>query len=150
MYQGTIGELMAQYGYDPDTNTITDLSDTTSLNTPPKSLVIIGPAGCGKTTWAIINMPKPTLFVTHADDLRQFHSGTHRSIIFDDMDFTHYPTTSQIHLVDREQPRSIHIRYSTVALPAGVVKCFIANKFMFNQHSAIERRIEVVNLFEQQ
>lgn len=40
-----------------------------------QSLVLRGPSGCGKTTWAKRNAPKPALFVSHADQLKQFREG---------------------------------------------------------------------------
>lgn len=36
------------------------------------TLLIVGEAGIGKTTWAKRHVPKPCLFVTHLDDLRKF------------------------------------------------------------------------------
>lgn len=110
------------------------------------SLVLIGPAGCGKTTWAKRFLPKPILFVTHIDRLKDYDSAYHKSIIFDDMDFTHIPRTAQIELVDRENPRDIHRRYGITNIPAGVPKCFTGNSRMFIDDEAINRRIKVVNL----
>lgn len=88
-----------------------DLRERYPTNT--QSTVVIGPAGCGKTTWAKIVAPKPCLFCTHADGLKRLKP-THRSIIFDDMDFAHWPIQGQKFIVDVEQPREIHIRYKTV------------------------------------
>jgi len=39
------------------------------------TLLIVGEAGIGKTTWAKKTLPKPCLFVTHIDDLRKFKVG---------------------------------------------------------------------------
>ena len=77
---------------------------------PNKSLVVIGPPGCGKTTWAKVVAEKPALFVSHLDTLRELKPA-HRSIIFDDMDFKHMPVQAQKFIVDRENPREIHCRY---------------------------------------
>lgn len=112
----------------------------------PLSLVLIGPAGCGKTTWAKTYLPKPILFVTHIDRLKDYEPTYHRSILFDDMDFSHIPRTAQIELVDRENPRDIHRRYGITNIPAGVPKCFTGNTRMFLDDEAINRRIRVVNL----
>lgn len=107
-----------------------------------KSLIIQGPPGCGKTNWAKIHALKPALFVSHLDRLKDFKVGVHRSIIFDDLDFHHLPRTSQIHLVDRENPRDIHIRYCVAHIPAGVQKIFTCNHEPFTRDDAIRRRVD--------
>lgn len=112
--------------------------ETLSLHTS-KSIVLVGSPGCGKTTWAKINAPKPALFVTHFDVLREFKD--HKCIIFDDMDFKHLPRTSQIHLVDMENTRAVHRRYGITIVPAGTLKIFTANEFPFIEDPAIQRRI---------
>lgn len=104
------------------------------------SLVLQGPPGCGKTNWAKKNVKLPSLFVTHLDRLRDFRVGFHQSIIFDDLDFKHLPRTSQIHLVDRENPRDIHVRYRVAHIPAGVQKVFTCNDEPFIRDDAIRRR----------
>lgn len=114
-----------------------------------KSLVIVGPPGCGKTNWAKIRAKKPALFVTHLDRLKELDVAFHKSIIFDDMEFTHMPRTSQIHLVDRENPRDIHVRYSVAFIPAGIQKIFTANQYPFSEDPAIQRRIRLFNVINQ-
>jgi len=104
------------------------------------SLVLQGPPGCGKTNWAKIHAKKPSLFISHLDRLRDFKIGYHQSIIFDDLDFKHLPRTSQIHLVDRENPRDIHVRYRVAHIPAGVQKIFTCNEEPFVRDDAIKRR----------
>jgi len=112
----------------------------------PLSLVLVGSAGCGKTTWAKRFLPKPILFVTHIDRLKDYDPTYHRSIIFDDMDFNHFPRTAQIELVDRENPRDIHRRYGITNIPAGVPKCFTGNFRPFMEDEAINRRIRLINI----
>lgn len=114
-----------------------------------KSLVFVGPAGCGKTTAAKLYAPKPALFVTHLDILKQFRPEYHKSIIFDDISFAHLPRETNIFLADRQDARAIHIRYGVATIPAGIFKWFTGNRFPFQTNdSAIERRIEVFNLNE--
>lgn len=110
-----------------------------------KTVVLVGPSGTGKTTWAKKHAPKPALFVTHMDTLKSFNMEVHKSLIFDDMDFKHLPTQAQIHLVDRDDPRAIHTRYTKVDLPANLVKIFTCNERPFIEHEAIERRIKFIN-----
>lgn len=105
-----------------------------------KSLVLLGPPGCGKTNWAKKNAIKPALFVTHLDRLKDFKVGIHKSIIFDDCDFKYLPRTAQIHLVDRENPRDIHIRYRVAHIPQGIQKIFTCNEEPFIRDDAIKRR----------
>jgi len=114
-----------------------------------KTLVIVGEAGIGKTTWAKKTLTKPLLFVSHLEDLRKFKPGFHQSILFDDVSITHLPITSQIHLVDTENPRSIHVRYGTIRMPAGVTKCFTCNSFpVCLEHPAIKRRTQLLLCFK--
>lgn len=114
----------------------------------PLSLVLVGPSGCGKTTWAKRFLPKPLLFVTHIDRLKSFDPQYHKSILFDDMDFQHWPRTAQIALVDRQNPCDINRRYGTSLIPPGIFKCFTGNTYMFMEdpHKAIERRIRRINI----
>lgn len=119
---------------------------------PRKSLVILGPAGCGKTTWAKTFAKKPVLFISHMDGLRKLNA-THKSIIFDDMDFKHTPLQAQKHLLDVDNPREIHIRYRTAVIPAGMQKIFTANEFPFYEeredehYKAILRRMQKVVIY---
>jgi hypothetical protein len=108
-------------------------------------MVCLGSSGIGKTTWAKSYAKKPSLFVTHIDDLKKFRADEHKSLIFDDVSFYHYPIQSQIHLCDVENPRSIHVRYGTVSLPKGVQKIFTCNEEPLNvTHEAVARRIKLV------
>lgn len=113
----------------------------------PKALILVGDSGCGKTTWSKLNAPKPCLFVTHIDDLKLFKATTHKSILFDDVSFKHYPIQSQIHLVDFFDTRSIHIRYGIVTIPSGTTKIFTCNEDPVNlSDPAIARRCKVVRI----
>lgn len=114
------------------------------------STVIIGTSGMGKTAWAKRVSPKPALWVCHIDVLRMFRPDYHKSIIFDDMSFSKWPETSQIHLVDVQQERQLHCRYACATIPAGTVKIFTCNKYPFYENeitgerlTAIERRIQL-------
>lgn len=114
-----------------------------------KTLVIVGPAGCGKTTWAKEHAPKPTLFVRHLDSLARFRP-EHRSIIFDDLDFKHLPPSTQKYLVDYENLAEVHIRYNVARIPAGVPRIFTANEYPFTNDDvhgpAINRRVNKIYL----
>jgi len=112
------------------------------------SLVLYGESGCGKTNWAKWHMPLPSLFISHLDSLRDFDAGFHKSIIFDDLSFMHLPRESQIHIVDTYDPRSIHCRYRVANIPAGIPKVFSANRRIFLDDPAINRRIKQILINE--
>jgi len=110
-------------------------------------IVLKGESGCGKTTWAKTHAPKPALFVSHIDSLKRFQPGFHKSIIFDDVDFNHYPRTGQIHIADWENPRAIHVRYGTVEIPANTYKIFTCNfEPLTLTDEAIKRRVKVFHV----
>lgn len=116
------------------------------LQLPAGSTAVIGPSGCGKSTWAKSVAPKPALWVSHMDDLCKYRVGHHQSIIFDDMDFKHMPRVAQIHITDQTDVRSLHVRYRTVTIPAGVTKIFTGNEKMFSDDEAINRRVHYINI----
>lgn len=117
-----------------------------------KCAVLVGPTGCGKSAWAKRVAPKPALWVTEINDLKHFSAAYHKSIIFDDMSFTHWPLVSQIHIVDLTDDRSIRVLFGKVKIPKGTCKIFTCNKYPFTVDDkvtaqAIQRRIEFINLF---
>lgn len=109
--------------------------------------VLCGPPGLGKTQTILNFATPPILFVSHVDSLKHLNDSIN-SIVFDDMDFKHYPTGSQIHLVDYDQTRCIHIRYSIATIPAKIQKFFISNDYMFANHGAITRRTNYLYMEE--
>lgn len=115
-----------------------------------KPVVVVGASGIGKTTWAKrcvqVNNLCPCLFVSHADTLKEFKAGYHKSIIFDDVSFTHMPITTQIAICDMENPRQVHCRHRKADIPAGVFKIFTCNDPPLDlEHPAIARRVEVIH-----
>lgn len=116
-----------------------------------KSWILQGPSGTGKTAWAITHMPKPALWVTHTDVLKQFRPGFHASIIFDEITFTHLPRHTQIGIADRIDGRTIHVRFTVADIPAGINKCFTCNDGWENfplkwPDQAIERRCRLIDV----
>lgn len=110
--------------------------------------VVVGPSGVGKTSWAKRVAKKPALWVRHLDVLRSFRPRYHKSIIFDDMSFSHLPREAQIHLVDETDEAHIHCRYGHAIIPGGTQKIFTANYYPFTVDSAIERRVNLINLVD--
>lgn len=110
-----------------------------------KSVVLMGPSGIGKTTFALAHFINP-LLVSHIDDLKSL-TPHHDGIVFDDMMFDHMPITAQIHLVDMEFTRSIHARFVTATIPMGTKRIFTCNvtryPFSRDPEGAIERRVRI-------
>lgn len=129
----------------PGTITLPYLSFLDFDRSTRRALVLQGPTGVGKTTWALRNAPKPCVLVSQMDDLKSIAPDT-KCIIFDDMDFKHMPRTSQIHLVDYDRRRAIYCRYGNAIIPAEMHKIFTCNEFPFLEDPAIRRRIYVVDL----
>lgn len=91
-----------------------------------RSLLVVGPPKIGKTEYAKLHFERP-LFVTHKDNLGEFDPQRHDGIIFDDMDFSHWPRSAQIHLLDVDNPRTIDIKFGTATIPARTRKIFTSN-----------------------
>ncbi len=95
-----------------------------------QSLLLCGPPGTGKTqflkSYLTERLKKSFLMCGHIDKLRAYQNQD--AIFFDDMSFSHLPRTSQIHLLDIEEERDIHCRYSIVTLPSGTIRVFSSNE----------------------
>lgn len=114
-----------------------------------RSWVVWGEPGIGKTQWALAHF-NHALLVTHKDDLKRFLPGVTDGIIFDDMDFRHWPRTTQIHLTDTEEDRTIDVKNGAVTIPEYTKKIFLTNEidgYMFNlDDPAIRRRVSILHL----
>jgi len=114
-----------------------------------KSTIIWGEAGIGKTEFALSHFKSP-LMVSHLDTLKEFDEEEHDGIVFDDMSFIHLPRESQIHLVDNDKTRAIHLRYINATIPAHTKKIFTTNvedgAILNTWDAAIMRRINLVHL----
>lgn len=113
------------------------------------SHIIVGLANIGKTEFAKAHFPGGFLFVSHLDTLMKFDPEVHEGIVFDDMSFLHMPATAQIHLLDIDNPRDIHIRYETAHIPANTRKIFTCNpqRIPFDlSDDAISRRVTVTEV----
>lgn len=127
------------------------LYELKSFSVPPLNLtlpvVLWGPPGIGKTSFAKAHFAKP-LVVSHMDDLLNLTD--HDGIIFDDMSFKHMPRSAQIHITDTDEDRSIHCRYRCAQIPAGTKKIFCTNEdggyCVDLNDGAIMRRVVVVHV----
>ncbi len=111
-----------------------------------RSVILYGEPGIGKTQFAKAHF-KCALFINHMDQLMDFDPETHEGIVFDDMDFKHMPRTAQIHILDQEEARAIHIRYTTAYIPEGTHKVFTTNEpdgeIFAIDDGAIARRVNI-------
>lgn len=115
---------------------------------PNKVLIFTGETNIGKTAYAKFHFICP-LLVSNIEDLRSFDYRVHDGIIFDDCDVNHMPRTTQIHLCDMEEPRSIYARFANIVIPANTKKIFTCNygKIPVNLgDSAIARRCQLIDL----
>lgn len=109
--------------------------------------VITGPSGKGKTQLALSAFQNP-LLVSHTDTLKQLND-SNDGIVFDDMNFSHWPTESLIHLTDLEESRGINVKGDIANLPSELPRIITSNKqleeiFPVDPHGAIKRRIYAV------
>ncbi len=120
-----------------------------------QSTILVGEAGIGKTQYALWSKHfKNPLLVSHLDRLKDFDENVHDGIVFDDMNFQHLPRTSQIHLLDWDVERDVHIRYGIACIPAHTRKIFTCNEGKKNfpflrKNAAIERRYQKIELKKQ-
>lgn len=114
-----------------------------------RTVILWGPSGVGKTCYARALLPR-ALFVTHMDDLTKYDEGVHDGIIFDDISIQHLPREAQIQILDFEQPRSIHVRYTTAYIPPETKKIFTTNNqggWIYKQFEpALDRRVHKFHL----
>lgn len=117
-------------------------------------LYLWGKSGVGKTQLAKALLPGATI-VSHGDQLKDCDFS--KGVIFDDFSVAHWPPTSVIHLVDWDEPRGIHCRYSHVVIPPHTRKIFTYNRLLDawcppnineEQFQAVRRRVSVIEINE--
>lgn len=89
-----------------------------------KSWILQGPSNIGKTEFAKAHFENP-LVISHVDELKLLED--HDGIIFDDMNFEHWPRSAQIHLVDNAIARAINVKHDIARIPAYTRKVFTRN-----------------------
>jgi len=126
---------------------VTDFPNAPEIPDDWRCLYLWGTSGVGKTQFAKALLPEATV-ISHMDQLKDcdFSNG----IIFDDVSVAHWPPTSVIHLLDWDEPRGIHCRYTHVVIPPHTRKIFTFNNYVRlwwpsttspEQEEAITRRI---------
>lgn len=127
------------------------LANLNGLSESVKALVVVGSSGIGKSQYLIARFASSALRVTHMDDLGKFNAKVHSLILFDDMEFGHYPRASLLHLFDIPTDRSIHIRYRTARIPSMTQIVVVCNStaLCFGVHdgdTALMRRLHIIQL----
>lgn len=124
-----------------------------------KPVVVIGPSGAGKTTWAINSMLArfgQGMSVCQTDDLRLLDFRVDKFVIFDEIRFNGdavsgkgaWPLEKQVAICDTALARAVHCRYGNAVLPAGFPRIFTAAERMpFVDNFQIRRRIHIINLY---
>lgn len=120
-----------------------------------RPVLLWGEGGTGKTEFALAHFERP-LLVRHIDALRDLRPGFHDGLVFDDMDFSHWPHGSRVHILDMNRPSQIHCRYSHAVIPRNMPRIFCANSCLIlhrdsdtpQQRSAVERRLLIVEIVE--
>ena len=119
-----------------------------------KCVVLSGPAGTGKTEFALAHFKCPVLVRTR-DDLKDIKKDTD-GVVLDDMNFTEWSVEDTIHLLDMAQASSISCRYERAKIPKRTPRIFTTNlecewphEHIFRagatpkQHGGITRRFRV-------
>lgn len=116
-----------------------------------KANLLVGDEGLGKSRFAIAHFDKP-LFVRHIDALLSFQPEEFDGLVFDELNFSHFPTGARINLLDMELPAQIHCRYRHVIIPPHFPRIFCHNRddifYSPNdttaERGALNRRLNIV------
>ena len=122
-------------------------------------LHVWGGTGLGKTKMAcaLFKNPlyiKPFNAVGQIEKLKQFDASVHDGIVFDEANLSSMSREQGIALTDFEDESTIHVRYESIDLPAGVKKVFVSNTSAIWPASdaaigAIARRVTAFHASEQ-
>lgn len=106
------------------------------------TLILEGSSGIGKTELAkSLLKEKFPLFIRDINQIKNFKEDEHKSILFDDPDFSKFTREQKIHLLDNENPSDIRILFDSIRIPSGITKIITAN----NLKNIIDLNIEELN-----
>lgn len=115
-----------------------------------KSLYIAGGPGVGKTTLAIQLTQNKGMLVRHKDHTKKFIPEEYTAVIFDDMNFSHYPRESCINILDTETDLQFDVKGSMTLIAKECHRIFTSNKVpeeVFNEYDgAMKRRLILINI----
>lgn len=95
-----------------------------------RPVILAGPSGIGKTELAkaiATEWAGSYRLISHLDDLKA-EDDPEAALVFDDMSFGHCPRSHCIHLLDVTEDRTLHARYTNIALKKGRKMIFTTNE----------------------
>ena len=112
-----------------------------------QNLVVSGPAGIGKTQYALAHFASP-LRVTNLVQLKLFNQDVHDGIVFDDMQFCHNGIEEQLRLIGWDFDETVYDllgQKEIAVIPAFTRKVFTCelNRYPFSHDDTISRRLRV-------
>jgi hypothetical protein len=121
----------------------------------PKTLILFGPSGTGKTGIAkalLHSKGFKYLFVRDINALKEFRPSLHDAIIFDDLDTEFLKKEGMIHLLDVEDESQVRILYKYMDIPENTRKIITTNNlYEYTKHGkVIQRRVTTVEIKEPQ
>lgn len=127
-----------------------DLATTWAKGDKLTTLILMGPAGCGKTKWAesLFFDDKPTLVCQTKDDLKKLNS-KFSAVCLDDWDeeLGELGPAQLTQLFDRHRDVSIKCRYNDAQIPKGTPMVVCSNNdltWLTGKHAGVERRTTFV------
>lgn len=113
-----------------------------------KALVLRGPAGIGKTQWALAQFNKP-IMIEDLDELRDVPPDCD-GLVFDEVQFNLLAKAKKIALTDWEMDRTVRIRHTVARIPRHTPKIFTCNEhehtFGEDSHESVLRRIQTMDV----
>lgn len=117
-----------------------------------KVLFIKGESGTGKTTLALQLSENESLLLRHKDAMKGFIASKHKTIVFDDMNFSKKNREYGINLTDTEVPLQFDVKGSMVHIDKTVQRIFTSNNspedIFKGYDEAIDRRIHKLDIDE--
>lgn len=113
------------------------------------ALWIYRPSGVGKTEYAKTLFKNPLICNGHMDAMKEFNRLKHDGIIFNDMNYLHWPIEAQIHICDIKSRTQVNVKHGHVNIPAKVPRVFTSNRCIFHgRDPAIKRRVRFIEVKE--
>lgn len=117
----------------------------------PKSWLLVGKSGTGKTKFAMAHFKNP-LLVSIKEDWGKLGNSEYDGAVIDDMAFDQWTPQNVIKVVDVAEDRTVDIKYGSARIPAYMPRIFTLNdidrfypkRCKPEERRAIDRRVNVV------
>jgi len=90
------------------------------------NILLWGTTNTGKTHYALAHFKRPFL-VKHVDMLKNYDEYKYDGIVYDDMNFAHWPPGAVISLLDTKLPHQQNVKHGIALLPPGRKQIFTYN-----------------------